>query len=102
MSSDNDKDVKRKLKDVNMYTVDELKELLGLSTESDAYTVDDILKHFWLLSNKYPRLAKDGFLGKAKERILNDLNMNPDADPVGDGADILGRLPLRLAVLSAP
>ena len=81
MSSDKDKDIKKKLKDVNMYTVDELKELLGLSTEPDAYTLDDIEKHFWLLSNKYPRLAKNGFLGKAKERILNDLNMNPDADP---------------------
>ena len=81
MSSDKDKDIKKKLKDVNMYTVDELKELLGLSTEPDAYTLDDIEKHFWLLSNKYPRLAKNGFLGKAKERILNDLNMNPDAEP---------------------
>ena len=81
MSSDKDKDIKKKLKDVNMYTVDELKELLGLSTEQDAYTLDDIEKHFWLLSNKYPRLAKNGFLGKAKERILNDLNMNPDAEP---------------------
>jgi hypothetical protein len=81
MSSDKDKDIKKKLKDVNMYTVDELKELLGLSTEPDAYTLDDIEKHFWLLSNKYPRLAKDGFLGKAKDTILKDLNMNPDADP---------------------
>ena len=81
MSSDKDKDIKKKLKDVNTYTVDELKELLGLSTESDAYTVDDILKHFWLLSNKYPRLAKNGFLGKAKDRILKDLNMNPDVEP---------------------
>ena len=81
MSSDKDKDIKKKLKDVDTYTVDELKELLGLSTDKDEYTVDDILKHFWLLSNKYPRLAKNGFLGKAKERILNDLNMNPDAEP---------------------
>ena len=81
MSSDKDKDIKKKLKDVNTYTVDELKELLGLSTEPDAYTLDDIVKHFWLLSNKYPRLARNGFLGEAKERILNDLNMNPDADP---------------------
>ena len=81
MSSDKDKDIKKKLKDVNTYTVDELKELLGLSTERDAYTLDDIEKHFWLLSNKYPRLAKNGFLGKAKERILKDLNMNPDAEP---------------------
>ena len=81
MSSDNDKDVKRKLKDVNMYTVDELKELLGLSTDPDEYTIDDIEKHFSLLSNKYPRLARDGFLKKAKERILEDLNLNPDVEP---------------------
>ena len=81
MSSDKDKDIKKKLKDVNTYTVDELKELLGLMTENDAYTMDDIFKHFWLLSNKYPRLAKNGFLGKAKERILKDLNMDPDAEP---------------------
>jgi len=79
MSSD--KDIKKKLKDVNTYSVDELKELLGLSTEPDAYTLDDIEKHFWLLRNKYPRLAKNGFLGKAKERILKDLNMDPDATP---------------------
>ena len=73
MSSDKDKDVKKKLKDVNMYTVDELKELLGLSTDPDEYTVDDIQKHFWLLSNRYPRLARDGFLGMAKDIILKDL-----------------------------
>jgi len=77
----NDKDIKKKLKDVNTYTIDELKELLGLSIEKDAYTVSDIRTHFGLLSNKYPRLAKDGFLSEAKERILKDLDMNPDADP---------------------
>jgi len=81
MSNDKDKDIKKKLKDVNTYTVDELKELLGLSTEPGAYTLDDIEKHFWLLSNKYPRLARNGFLGKAKERILKDMNMNPDVEP---------------------
>ena len=81
MSSDKDKDIKKKLKDVNTYTVDELKELLGLSTEPGEYTLDDIEKHFWLLSNKYPRLARNGFLGKAKERILKDMNMNPDVEP---------------------
>jgi hypothetical protein len=43
--------------------------------------LDDIEKHFWLLSNKYPRLARNGFLGKAKERILKDMNMNPDFEP---------------------
>jgi hypothetical protein len=64
-----------------MYTVDELKELLGLSTVPDEYTIDDIEKHFSLLSNKYPRLARDGFLKKAKERILEDLNLNPDVEP---------------------
>ena len=81
MSSDKDKDIKKKLKDVNTYTVDELKELLGLSTDPDEYTIDDIQKHFWLLSNKYPRLARDGFLEKAKERILEDLNLTPDVTP---------------------
>ncbi len=60
MSTDNDKNVKKKLKDVNTYNVDELKELLGLSTDPNEYTIDDIYKHFLLLSDKYPRLAKDG------------------------------------------
>jgi hypothetical protein len=81
MSSDKDKDIKKKLKDVNMYTIDELKELLGLTTDKDAYTVSDILTHFGLLSNKYPRLAKNGFLSEARDRILENLDMNPDADP---------------------
>ena len=81
MSTDNDKGIKKKLKDVDTYTVDELKELLGLSTDPDEYTIDDIEKHFWLLSNKYPRLARDGFLEKAKKRILEDLNLNPDVTP---------------------
>ena len=81
MSTDNDKNIKKKLKDVDTYTVDELKELLGLSTDPDEYTLDDIDKHFWLLSNKYPRLARNGFLKKAKERILKDLNLNPDVTP---------------------
>lgn len=81
MSGDNDKNVKKKLKDVNTYDVDELKELLGLSTDPEEYTIDDIYKHFWLLSNKYPRLARDGFLEKAKERILKDLNLTPDVTP---------------------
>jgi hypothetical protein len=77
----NDKDIKKKLKDVNTYSIDELKELLGLSTEDDAYTVDGVENHFYILSNKYPKLAKDGFLAKAKKRILDDIDMNPDAEP---------------------
>ena len=81
MSSDKDKDIKKKLKDVNMYTIDELKELLGLTTDKDAYTVSDILTHFGLLSNKYPRLAKNGFLSEARDRILENLDMNPNAEP---------------------
>jgi hypothetical protein len=85
MSTDNDKNVKKKLKDVNTYDVDELKELLGLSTDPNEYTLDDIYKHFWLLSNKYPRLARDGFLEKAKERILEDLNLTPDVMPRQNG-----------------
>ena len=81
MSNDKDKQIKKKLKDVDTYSIDELKELLGLSTDKDAYTVDDIESHFDVLSSKYSRLAKDGFLNKAKKRILDDLDMNPDAEP---------------------
>jgi hypothetical protein len=76
-----DIEIKKKLKDVNTYSIDELKELLGLSVESNEYTLDDIEKHFWLLSNKYQRLARSGFLGKAKKRIVDDLNINPDVTP---------------------
>ena len=45
MSNDKDKAIKNKLKDVNTYTIDELKELLGLSTEKAAYTVDDLNRY---------------------------------------------------------
>ena len=38
----NDKSTIQKLKDVNLYGIDELKELLGMSTDAGAYTVDDI------------------------------------------------------------
>ena len=76
-----DTEIKKKLKDVNTYSIDELKELLGLSIESNEYTLDDIEKHFWLLSNKYQRLARNGFLGKAKKRIVDNLNINPDVTP---------------------
>ena len=76
-----DTEIKKKLKDVNTYSIDELKELLGLSVELNEYTLDDINKHFWLLSNKYPRLARNGFLGKSKKRIVDDLNINPDVTP---------------------
>ena len=81
MADDKDKETIKKLRDVNMYTIDELKELLGLSVNPNEYTLDDIQKHFWLLSNKYPRLARNGFLGKAKERIVNDLNLHLDVTP---------------------
>ena len=81
MQNDKDKAIKTKLKDVNIYTIDELKELLGLSTEKDAYTVDDLNKYIGTLSDKYPKLARDGFLSKALARLLENLDMNPDADP---------------------
>ena len=77
----NDKDIKKRLKDVNTYSIDELKELLGLSTDDNAYTVDGIENHFYILSNKYPKLEKNGFLPKAKKRILDNINMDPDAEP---------------------
>jgi len=81
MSSDKEKNIKKRLKDVEMYSIDELKELLGLSTDDDTYTIDDINEHFLILSNKYQRLAKDGFLTKAKKRIIDSINMDPDAAP---------------------
>jgi hypothetical protein len=81
MSSEKYKQSRRRLKDIDTYKIDELKELLGLSTDSNAYTVDNINTHFLLLANKYPRLERNGFLGKAKTRILKDLNMNPDTEP---------------------
>jgi hypothetical protein len=81
MSNEKDKQIRKRLKDVETYSIDELKELLGLSLDPDAYTIDGINNHFFILSNKYPKLERDGFLGKAKNRILKDLNMNPDAEP---------------------
>lgn len=81
MSSDKDKQIRKRLKDVDTYSIDELKELLGLSLDPDAYTIDGINNHFFILANKYPKLERDGFLGKAKNRILKDLNMDPDAEP---------------------
>ena len=78
----NDKSTIQKLKDVNLYTIDELKELLGMSTDSDAYNVENIVSIFDILKSKYPKLArKDGFLDKAMERIITDLDMNPDVGP---------------------
>ena len=81
MSNDKDRSIKTKLKDVNIYTIDELKELLGLSTDKNAYTVDDLNKYIRTLSDKYPKLARDGFLSKALARLLENLDMNPNADP---------------------
>ena len=69
----------KKLKDVNVYTIDELKELLGMSTEKGFYTTDDINDIFDILKSKYPNLARQGgFLDKAMNRILEDLDMNQD------------------------
>jgi hypothetical protein len=77
----NDKSTIKKLKDVNLYTIDELKQLLGMSTEPDAYTVDGIRAKFDELKKNYRKLANNGFLDQAMNRILNDLDMNPDAEP---------------------
>lgn len=71
----------KKLKDVDKYPIEELKELLGLSTEPNFYTIDDITDHFNVLKSKYPKLArKDGFLEKAEERIIDDVDLNPNPE----------------------
>ena len=77
----NRKQVKEILKDVDSYSIDELKELLGFSTESNEYTIDDVNQMFEILRSKYQKLAKNGFLDKAEKRILETVDMNPDATP---------------------
>ena len=77
----NDKSTIQKLKDVSLYSTDELKELFGISTDTGAYTVDDIRGIFDTLKGKYRKLASNGFLDQAMDRILGDLDMNPDVDP---------------------
>ena len=74
----NDKSIMKKLKDVNLYTIDELKELLGIE---GSYTVDGIRAKFVKLNDDYRKLANNGFLDKAMNRILGDLDMNPDVQP---------------------
>ena len=76
------KKIIQKLKDVDKYSIDDLKELLGLSTEINFYTTDDIVEHFNVLKSKYPKLARTGgFLEKAEKRIINDIDMNPNPEP---------------------
>jgi hypothetical protein len=77
----NRKHVKDILKDVDSYSVDELKELLGFSTEDNEYTVDDVNQMFEILRSRYLKLARNGFLDKAEKRILETVDMNPDATP---------------------
>ena len=77
----NDKSTIQKLKDVSLYSIDELKELFGISTDTGAYTVDDIRDIFDTLKGQYRKLARNGFLDQAMNRILGDLDMNPDVDP---------------------
>lgn len=77
----NRKQVKEILKDVDSYSIDELKELLGFSTESNEYTIDDVNQMFNILRSKYSKLARNGFLDKAEKRILDTVDMNPDATP---------------------
>lgn len=80
--SNSDKKVIQKLKDVENYGIDELKELLGLSVEPNSYTIDDIQDYFNVLKSKYPKLARTGgFLEKAEKRIINDIDMNPNPEP---------------------
>lgn len=77
-----DKKIIQKLKDVDKYSIDDLKELLGLSTESNFYTINDIVDHFNVLKSKYPKLARsDGFLEKAERRIIDDIDLNPNPEP---------------------
>lgn len=88
MSEENNKDkapnkkIIQKLKDVEKYTIDELKELVGVSTEPNFYTTYDISDHFDILKSKYPKLARSGgFLEKAEKRIIDDIDMNPNPEP---------------------
>lgn len=77
------KKIIQKLKDVEKYGIDELKELLGLSTEPNYYTIDNIQSYFDILNSKYPNLArKNGFLDEAKKRLINDIDMNPNPEPM--------------------
>ena len=77
----NRKHVKEILKDIDSYSIDELKELLGFSTEDNEYTVDDVNQMFAILRSRYLKLARNGFLDKAEKRILETVDMNPDATP---------------------
>ena len=76
----NDKSTIQKLKDVSLYSIDELKELLGISTDTGAYTADDIGNIFDILKGKYRKLASNGFLDQAMNRILGDLDTNSDVE----------------------
>jgi len=83
MDRDNpDKKIIKKLKDVDKYPISELKEMVGLLPQPNLYTTEDIEDHFGILEPKYKRLAqKGGFLEKAKKRIINDIDMNPNPEP---------------------
>jgi hypothetical protein len=71
----------KKLKDVNLYSIDELKELLGMSTDKGIYTTDDVINIFDIQKSKYPNLARPGgFLDKSMNRILGDLDMNQNVE----------------------
>ena len=76
-----DKKIIQKLKDVDKYSINELKELLGISTEPNSNTIDDIESNFNILRSKYPNLARQGgFLEKAEQRILSSVDMNPNPE----------------------
>jgi hypothetical protein len=70
----------KKLKDIKLYSIDELKELHGMSTDKGVYTENDINDIFDIHKSKYPNLARPGgFLDKARNRILRDLDMNTES-----------------------
>jgi hypothetical protein len=74
----NDKSIIKKLKDVNLFTIDELKELLGIKGSD---TMGIIRSKFDELKICYRKLANNGFLDQAMNRILDDLDMNPEYQP---------------------
>jgi len=67
-----DKDTKKQLKDVDSYSLDDLKTLLGFQLGKNEYTEDDIRNQIRVLKDRYPNLAKS-FLNKAQSRLLEDI-----------------------------
>jgi len=74
-----DKDTKKQLKDVDSYSLDDLKTLLGFQLGKNEYTEDDIRNQIRVLKDRYPNLAKS-FLNKAQSRLLEDIKKNVNID----------------------